>query len=65
MELKHEEKHNISYNELETHKKFEKMAELKFKVAGLRQNHQDLGEFRKYLEDRGASDVFRLLFNLN
>ena len=64
LELKHEERKVIKLKELDENINFEKVSELKFKVTGLRQNHQDLGEFRKYLEDRNCGPIFKILFNV-
>ena len=64
LELKHEERKVIKSKELDQNINFEKVSELKFKVTGLRQNHQDLGEFRKYLEERNCGSIFKILFNV-
>ena len=64
LELKHEERKIIKSKELDQNINFEKVSELKFKVTGLRQNHQDLGEFRKYLEERNCGSIFKILFNV-
>ena len=45
--------------------RFDRVTELRFKVAGQRHgHHQDLGEFRTYLQQRGCDDVYKILFNL-
>jgi len=65
LELKHEEKQPVTHvKELVELCMFDKVTELRFKVAGQRQNHQDLGEFRQYLEQRNCGHVYRILFNL-
>ena len=65
IELKHEEKQKIkNFKEIENLRRFEKVAELQFKVAGQRHgHHQDLGEFRQYLEQRKCDEIFKILFN--
>ena len=64
LELRHEERRMIKSKDFDKNLNFEKVSELKFKVTGLRQNHQDLGEFRRYLEDRNSGEIFKILFNL-
>jgi len=63
LEIKHEESCRIKHGELSKYFKFDSVTELKFRVTGLRQNHQDLGEFRKFLESRISYLI--ALFNQN
>jgi len=66
LELKHEKRQTVkNAKELKELLRFDRVVELQFKVAGQRNGkHQDLGEFRTYLQQRGCDDVYTILFNL-
>ena len=62
LELKHEERENIKLSKIQTLSKFDKVKEIMFQITGLRKNHQDMGQFKEFLEVRGCPGVFNILF---
>lgn len=49
--------------DLDQHRKFKDMEELKFETSGKFRNHNDLDALKKYMTEHQAGDAFSYLFD--
>ena len=62
LELKHEEREKVKVKDIEKYCYFEQVREIQFQITGQRKNHQNMSEFKTYLEHRNLGNVFNILF---